>query len=70
MSQEQINRSPDLKKLQDEGYEFDVKEGFAIIYHIPYLKADGSIAFGTLVSPLNLQGDFFLVCAFSDLSCS
>jgi hypothetical protein len=57
MSQEQINRSPDLKKLQDEGYEFDVKEGFSIIYHIPYLKADGSIAFGTLVSPLNLQGD-------------
>lgn len=57
MSQEQINRSSDLKRLQDEGYEIEVKEGCAIIYHVPYLKVDGNIAFGTLVSPVNFQGD-------------
>lgn len=57
MSQEQINRSSDLKKLQDEGYEIEIKEGCAIIYHVPYLKADGNIDFGTLVSPVNFQGD-------------
>ena len=57
MPQEQINHSPDLKRLQDEGYEIEVKEGFAIIHHVPYLKADGSVAYGTLVSPVNFQGD-------------
>ena len=57
MSQEQINRSSDLKRLQNEGYEIEVKEGCAIIYHVPYLKADGNIAFGALVSPVNFQGD-------------
>lgn len=57
MPLEQINRSSDLKKLQDEGYEIEVKEGCAIIYHIPYLKTDGDIDFGTLVSPVNFQGD-------------
>ncbi len=56
MSQEQINLSPDLKRLQDEGYEIEVKEGCAIVFHIPYLKANGSVDFGTLVSPINFQG--------------
>jgi hypothetical protein len=62
MSQEQINHSPDLEKLQNAGYEIEVKEGCAIIYHVPYLKACGSIAFGTLVSPVNFQGN----CAVYD----
>lgn len=57
MSQKQINHSTDLKRLQDEGYELEVNEGHAIIYDVPYLKSDGIIDFGILVSPINFQGD-------------
>ena len=39
MSQELINHSDDLKKLQNEGYELDVNNGYGIVSHIPYLKA-------------------------------
>lgn len=57
MSQELINHSDDLKKLQNEGYEIDVKSGYGIIYHIPYLKANGEIDYGTLVSKIAFEGD-------------
>ena len=43
MSQELINHSDDLKKLQNEGYELDVNNGYGIVSHIPYLKANGEI---------------------------
>lgn len=57
MSQELINHSDDLKKLQNEGYEIDVKSGYGIISHIPYLKANGEIDYGTLVSKIAFEGD-------------
>lgn len=58
MSQELINRSSDLKKLQDEGYELEVNGSHAIVYHVPYLNARGDIKTdGILVSPLALQGN-------------
>ena len=57
MSQELINHSDDLKKLQNEGYEIDVKSGYGIVSHIPYLKANGEIDYGTLVSSIAFEGD-------------
>lgn len=57
MSQELINHSDDLKKLQNEGYEIDVKSGYEIVSHIPYLKANGEIDYGTLVSSIAFEGD-------------
>ena len=57
MSQEIINHSDDLKKLQNEGYEIDVKSGYGIVSHIPYLKANGEIDYGTLVSKIAFEGD-------------
>ena len=57
MSQELINHSDDLKKLQNEGYEIDVKSGYGIVSHIPYLKANGEIDYGTLVSSSAFEGD-------------
>ena len=57
MSQELINHSDDLKKLQNEGYEIDVKSGYGIVSHIPYLKANGEIDYGTLVSRIAFEGD-------------
>lgn len=57
MSQELINHSYDLKKLQNEGYELDVNNGYGIISHIPYLRSNGEIDYGTLVSSIAFEGD-------------
>lgn len=58
MSQKLINRSPDLQKLQAEGYEVTIIGGtFLLISSVPYLNAQGEIMLGTLVSKLTLAGD-------------
>jgi len=57
MSQELINRSPDLKQLQDEGFELEVSGSHAIVHHVPYLNDMREIREdGILVSPIALQG--------------
>ena len=57
MSAEVINLNPDLKKLQDEGYELEAHKDCAIIYNVPYLDASLTVRYGVLVSPLFLSGD-------------
>ena len=52
-----INLNPDLKRLQDEGYELEIREGCAIIYNIPYLDSSLTIKKGILVSPLKANGE-------------
>lgn len=54
---EVINLNPDLKRLQDEGYELEVREGCAIIRNVPYLDSSLKVQKGTLVSPLAMCGD-------------
>jgi molybdopterin/thiamine biosynthesis adenylyltransferase len=55
MSQQLINHSPDLKRLRDEGYEVEVRGGYLLIHHVPYLNQNKEIVFGTLVSTLTLS---------------
>jgi hypothetical protein len=57
MSQRLISRSHDLKRLQDERYEIEVKNGYAAVGAIPYVNGNCEIRFGTLVSSLTLAGD-------------
>ena len=57
MSHSLINRSADLKRLEDEGYEVEVRSGLLLLKHIPYVTESGSIKYGTLVSELSLAGD-------------
>jgi molybdopterin/thiamine biosynthesis adenylyltransferase len=57
MSQQLINRSPDLKRLRDEGYEIEVKSGYLLVHHIPYLDANKEVRFGTLVTDLTMNGE-------------
>ncbi len=52
-----INLSPDLKQLQDDGYEIEVKNGNIIIYNIPYLNSKLNILKGILISPLTMMGN-------------
>src|SRR5688572_2635366 len=59
MSHELINRSPDLKKLRDEGYDIEVrvKHGYLLLKNVPYVNSSKQIGRGTLVSALKLAGD-------------
>ena len=57
MSAKVISRNPDLKRLRDEGYELEIKEGHAIIHNVPYLNVDQTIQRGIFISPLRMNGD-------------
>jgi ThiF family len=57
MSQRLIARSPDLKRLQDEGYEIRTRGATVLISNVPYRDAAGEVKRGTLVSTLELDGD-------------
>jgi hypothetical protein len=57
MSHPLINRSPDLLKLQNEGYELKIKAGFLLMTGVPYLNSRRQVNRGTLVAKLVLAGD-------------
>ena len=57
MSQKLINRSPDLKRLRDEGYEVEIRHGHLLVSSVPYVNAAKQIKLGTLVSELSLAGE-------------
>ena len=54
MLQQLINHSPDLKRLQDEGYELEVKGGYLLIHHMPYVTHLREVKYGIMVSELSL----------------
>jgi hypothetical protein len=57
MSQQLISRSPDLKRLQDEGYDLEVNGGHLLVKDVPYVDSRRAVRRGVLVSKLNLAGD-------------
>ncbi|WP_282020876.1 ThiF family adenylyltransferase [Planomicrobium okeanokoites] len=57
MSQELINLSEDLKRLRDEGYELEIRGGYALVHHIPYVNLNRELKYGTLISSLTLAGN-------------
>ena len=57
MSEQLISRSADLKQLQDEGYDIEVRAGFLLIHNVPYVNAAKDVKRGILISTLHLVGD-------------
>jgi ThiF family len=57
MSTGPIDRSEDLLRLRDEGYEVEVANGYLLLSHIPYVSAAGLVELGTLASRLELASD-------------
>lgn len=60
MSIQLVNRNPDLKRLQDEGFEIEVRGGHLIAHHIPYVNSSCEIKIGKLISTLELNNDVVL----------
>jgi hypothetical protein len=54
MQQQLINHSPDLLKLQEEGYLFEISGGLLVVHHIPYVTASKETRYGSLVCSLTL----------------
>lgn len=57
MSQRLIDHNQDLKRLIDEGYEIEVKGGYLITHHIPYVNKSKEIKYGKLIVALNINND-------------
>ncbi|MDR0683009.1 MAG: ThiF family adenylyltransferase [Dysgonamonadaceae bacterium] len=57
MLMKQVDRSQDLKRLRDEGYEIEIKGGYLLTHHIPYVNKKSEIKYGKLIVKLCLNGD-------------
>lgn len=54
MLQKLLAHSADLAQLQQEGFELEVRGGYLLAHHVPYVTADKEVKYGTLVSELTL----------------
>ena len=57
MSRQLISRNADLKRLQDEGYDVQVRGTHLVVGHVPYLDANRALQHGIFVTELALSGD-------------
>lgn len=57
MSQQLINRSPDLKRLRDEGYHVSIQANHVVVADVPYVNERAEVCRGALISTLSLAGD-------------
>jgi hypothetical protein len=57
MSLELINRSPDLKRLREEGYFIQIRGGLLLMRDVPYVDSKRQVRTGTLISTLNVAGE-------------
>lgn len=53
MQQQLINLNPDLNRLQEDGYDIEVKGGYLVVRQIPYVTPSKQLDFGTLICVLN-----------------
>ena len=56
MSSSLVSRSPDLLRLRDEGYDLEIRANYLLVHHVPYVTAERTVAYGTLVSELSTTG--------------
>src|SRR5579859_7046849 len=58
MSLRPISLSPDLSRLRREGYDIEIRPAwYLLVKNVPYVTGLRTLAFGTLISPLCLEGD-------------
>ena len=57
MSAKLISRSPDLKRLRDEGYEVEIVDGFLVLHSIPYVNSKCEVVLGALATDLTLNNE-------------
>ena len=78
MSRQLVDRSPDLQRLENEGYALSIR-GAHLLIKVPYVNAQRKVMLGTLVSELTVSGDstttpkthvtFFIGATAGDIPC-
>jgi len=56
MSSPLVSRSPDLRRLHQEGYDIEIHSGYLLVKNVPFATSERQVAFGTLVSELSITG--------------
>ena len=56
MSSKLVSRSPDLRRLLEEGYEIEIRSDYLLVKNVPFATSGGEVAFGTLISELSVSG--------------
>ncbi len=56
MSRQLVSHSPDLKRLQNEGYDIEIRSNFLLV-KVPYVTASKAVAIGILISELTVSGN-------------
>ncbi|HXZ01112.1 MAG TPA: ThiF family adenylyltransferase [Stellaceae bacterium] len=57
MSRRPIALSPALLRLQNEGYDLDIRHGFLLVRDVPFVDSQRVVRRGILISKLKLSGD-------------
>ena len=57
MSRRPIALSPDLLRLQNEGYDLDIRAGYLLVKDVPYVNAQCVVKRGILICELKLTAD-------------
>lgn len=57
MSPQLTSRSADLRALVADGYCVEIRDNHLLVHDVPYVTSAATVAYGTLVSPLDLAGD-------------
>ncbi|HVJ05872.1 MAG TPA: DUF6791 domain-containing protein [Candidatus Saccharimonadales bacterium] len=57
MSQRPINRSADLRRLRQEGFDLEIRSGYLLVKDVPYVNSSKQVRSGALVMKLVLAGD-------------
>jgi hypothetical protein len=57
MSRRPIDRSPELRKLRDEGYDIEVVDGYLLMHDVPYVNEKREVKRGVLIAALQLTND-------------
>jgi predicted ThiF/HesA family dinucleotide-utilizing enzyme len=45
-----------LQRLRDEGYDLEIRAGYLLVKHIPYVTGAGSVSYGTFICELTTNG--------------
>ena len=57
MSRKLFDLNPELKRLRDEGYDVQIRNGFLIMRDVPYVNSNKEIKRGFLATPMLLAND-------------
>lgn len=52
-----VDRSPDLQKLVEEGYDLEIRGENLLIHNVPYVNSAGDVAYCILVSDISTNGE-------------